>query len=72
MQVTVTKDMSQYLRFVFYARFLGTALFYLARIMICCGFGHRNVLSKTDDKSERAVADAVASRRDTFYTEAFD
>ena len=72
MQVTVTKDMSQYLRFVFYARFLGTALFYLAGIMICCGFGHRNVFSKIDDNSERAVADAVASGCDTFYAKAFD
>ena len=64
--------MSQYLRFVFYARFLGTALFYLARIMICCGFGHRNVLSKIDDELERAIADAVALGCDTFYTEALN
>ena len=56
----------------FFGACFGAHLFYLVRIMICCGFGHRNVFSKIDDKLERAVADAVASGRDTFYTEAFD
>ena len=52
----------------FFGACFGAHLFYLVRIMICCGFGHRNVFSKIDDKLERAVADAVASGCDMFYT----
>ena len=56
----------------FFGAGFGPHLFYLVKIMICCGFGHRNVFSKIDNELERAIAEAVALECDKFYTEAFN